>query len=177
VVSCPVFLLLTTDIPRRFVSIPPVRTDHDRLAVTTNSDNIILFMTGNCSRRKNYFSPGRLEETVRASGCFGDQSSGGNATLQNVGQAAENSSPTSPLPARTGPRNTTWHSSSCMVPLCFSITFEPLVSRDCIKINAPCALIAKVAVSSSNTLPCASFPRIRTDTCIKTRWLRRRGPA
>src|SRR5208283_6049942 len=48
-----------------------------------------------------------VEMTVRASGCFGDQSSGGKATRQKVGQGEENSNPISALPERTGPRNTT----------------------------------------------------------------------
>ena len=63
----------------------------------------ILFRLGgtNC-----YFSV-RDTEIGRASGCFDDQSSGGNATRQNVGRGSENSRPISALPARTGPRNTT----------------------------------------------------------------------
>lgn len=57
-----------------------------------------------------YFLPCVIEfvdSIVRASGCFGVQSSGGNATLQKLGRASENSSPTSAFPARTGPRNAT----------------------------------------------------------------------
>src|SRR4249920_2391215 len=104
-----------------------------------------------------------------ASGCFGDQSSGGNVTRQNVGDGAENSNPISALPDRTGPRNATWHSSSFLVALWCISTLAPLVSRVCKRISAPCALIASVAVSSSNALPCASLPRIRTATCINTR--------
>ena len=115
-------------------------------------------------------------DIVRASGCFGDQSSGGNATRQNVGQAIVNSNPTSDFPLRTGPKNTTWHSCSCSVALCLMNTRQPLVTRTCRGISAPWALMASVEVSSSNVWPCASFPRIRTATCIKTRWLRRRGP-
>src|ERR1700719_1602439 len=78
-----------------------------------------------------YFLPGVIEfvdSTVRASGCFGVQSSGGNATRQKLGRASENSSPTSAFPARTGPRNATWHSCSSLVRLCCSCTLLPLVS-------------------------------------------------
>src|SRR5260370_37478868 len=108
-----------------------------------------------------YFLPcviGVVDSMVRASGCFGDQSSGGNATRQKLGRASENSSPTSALPARTGPRNATWHSCSSLVRLCCNCTLLPLVTRACIITSAPCALIASVAVSSSNFLPWASFP-------------------
>src|SRR5208283_4662102 len=48
-----------------------------------------------------------VDITVRASGCFGLQSSGGKATRQNVGHATENSNPISAFPERTGPRKTT----------------------------------------------------------------------
>jgi hypothetical protein len=115
-------------------------------------------------------------EMVRASGCRGFQSSGGNETRQNVGHGEENSSPISPFPSRTGPRKTTWHSCSCLVSPCCICTKLPLVNRAFIPISAPCALIASVPASSSNAFPCASFPRIRTFTCIRTRWLRRREP-
>jgi len=57
-----------------------------------------------------YFFPGVIgfvESIVRASGCLGVQSSGGNATRQKLGRASENSNPTSALPERTGPRNAT----------------------------------------------------------------------
>jgi hypothetical protein len=61
--------------------------------------------------RKNfYFLPcvnEFVDSIVRASGCFDDQSSGGNATRQKLGRASENSNPTSAFPPRTGPRNTT----------------------------------------------------------------------
>ena len=43
------------------------------------------------------------------------------------------------------------------------------VSRACSSTSAPCALIASVDASSSNFLPCASVPRMRTATCINTR--------
>ena len=118
----------------------------------------------------------RFVEMVRASGCLGFQSSGGKETRQNVGQGEENSSPISAFPSRTGPRKTTWHSCSCLVSPCCICTRLPLVTRALIPINAPCALMASVPASSSNAFPCASFPRIRTLTCIRTRWLRRRGP-
>ena len=67
-------------------------------------------------------------EGERASGCLDVQSSGGNATRQNVGRGSENSKPISALPARTGPRNTTWHSCSSWVRLCCMKTLLPLVS-------------------------------------------------
>src|SRR5258707_15683157 len=101
---------------------------------------------------------GFVDSMVRASGCLGDQSSGGNATRQKLGRASENSNPTSALPERTGPRNATWHSCSSLVRLCCNCTLLPLVTRACIITSAPCALIASVAVSSSNFLPWASFP-------------------
>jgi hypothetical protein len=44
---------------------------------------------------------------LRASGCFGDQSSGGKVTRQKVGDGEENSNPISAFPDRTGPRNAT----------------------------------------------------------------------
>jgi hypothetical protein len=123
-----------------------------------------------------YFSTTRAAGDVRASGDLGDQSSGGNATRQKAGRGEENSRPTSPLPPRTGPRNATWHSCSSSVRLCFISTLQPLVTRAVSKIRAPCALMARVSVSSSNLCPCASVPRIRIVTCISTRWLRRRAP-
>src|SRR5580693_3030830 len=98
---------------------------------------------------------------LRASGCFGDQSSGGNVTRQKVGDGAENSNPISALPERTGPRNATWHSSSSLVALWCISTFDPLVSRVCKRTRAPCALIASVAVCSSHALPFATVPRTR----------------
>jgi hypothetical protein len=124
-----------------------------------------------------YLSRARVLDAVRASGCFGVQSSGGKATRQNVGCGEVNSRPISALPERTGPRNTTWHSCSSCVRLCCSMTLLPLVKRDVSNTKAPWALIASVSVSSSIDFPCASVPRIRTATCIKTRWLRRRAPA
>ena len=42
--------------------------------------------------------------------------------------------------------------------------------------RAPWAFMARVTASSSKGLPCASVPRMRTLTCINTRWLRRRAP-
>src|SRR5215472_1637879 len=119
--------------------------------------------------RDFYFFGYALGITVRASGCLGDQSSGGNVTRQNVGRASENSRPISPCPARTGPRNTTRHSCSSCVCLCCISTLLPFVSRACSSTSAPCALIASVDASSSNFLPCASVPRMRTATCINTR--------
>jgi len=110
-----------------------------------------------------------LFEAVRASGCRGVQSSGGNATRQNVGCGVVNSRPISALPERTGPRNATWHSCSSCVFLCCRRILEPLISLAANKTSAPCALIASVSVSSSILLPCVSVPRIRTATCINTR--------
>src|SRR5450432_1071355 len=116
----------------------------------------------------------RVREAVRASGCLGVQSSGGNATRQKAGRGSENSRPISALPSRTGPRNTTWHSCSSSVMLCFILRLLPLVMRFLRATRAPWALMARVSVFSSKGLPCASLPRICTPTCIKTRWLRRR---
>src|SRR5712692_1975689 len=67
--------------------------------------------------RESYLTV-RLLETLRASGLFGVQSSGGKATRQKVGRGAENSRPISALPLRTGPRNATWHSCSSSVLPC-----------------------------------------------------------
>src|SRR5277367_6035577 len=36
--------------------------------------------------------------------------------------------------------------------------------------------MARVSASSSKICPAASVPRMRTATCISTRWLRRRAP-
>src|SRR5215813_6567220 len=84
---------------------------------------------GEEQRRRFYLGVERALKTVRASGFFGDQSSGGKATRQKLGRGAANSSPTSALPLRTGPRNTTWHSCSSCVHLCCRRTVLPLVTR------------------------------------------------
>ena len=60
--------------------------------------------------------------------------------------------------------------------LCLIFTLVPLMGRFFRETSAPWAFIARVTVCSSKGLPCASVPRIRTLTCINTRWLRRRGP-
>src|SRR5690349_2049664 len=85
---------------------------------------------------------------VRASGLFDDQSSGGKATRQKFGLGAENSTPISALPLRTGPRNATWHSCSSSVLLCLMLITAPLITRALSKTRAPCALIARVSVIS-----------------------------
>src|SRR5271166_4490793 len=51
--------------------------------------------------RSNCYLVMREVDSGRASGCFDDQSSGGNATRQKVGRGSENSSPISALPPRT----------------------------------------------------------------------------
>src|SRR5271155_1622312 len=84
----------------------------------------------------SYFT-GLVAESGRASGCLEDQSSGGNAPRQNEGRASENSRPISDLPARTGPRKTTWHSCSSCVRLFCSITLLPLVTRAFVSTSAP----------------------------------------
>src|SRR5271166_6111905 len=56
---------------------------------------------GGKQRRSSCYFVVREVESGRASGCFEDQSSGGNATRQNVGRGSENSSPISALPPRT----------------------------------------------------------------------------
>src|SRR5258708_29712665 len=79
----------------------------------------------------------RLPENVRASGFFGVQSSGGNATRQNVGRGAVNSRPISALPLRTGPRNATSHSCSSSVLLCSMSTAPPPTTRTASNHTAP----------------------------------------
>src|SRR5262245_16052673 len=97
---------------------------HGRMATTTFTDGcgVLGCRDGTAAkglgnhkkeqRGRHYFlgsveNFSRCRETVRASGCFGVQSSGGKATRQNVGCGEENSRPISALPERTGPRKTT----------------------------------------------------------------------
>ena len=60
--------------------------------------------------------------------------------------------------------------------LCLIFTLLPAMRRFFSEIRAPWAFMARVTASSSKGLPCASLPRMRTLTCINTRWLRRRAP-
>src|ERR1700686_4832210 len=59
--------------------------------------------------------------------------------------------------------------------LCRICTLLPLVRRCFREIRAPWALMARVAACSSKGLFCGSVPRMRTPTCMSTRWLRRRA--
>ena len=101
---------------------------------------------------------------------------GGNATRQNVGCGVVNSRPISALPERTGPRNATWHSCSSCVFLCCRRTLRTADQPRGQQHQRPVRIDRQCFRLFFDLVPCASVPRIRTATCINTRWLRRRAP-
>src|SRR5215472_7392855 len=110
----------TTAIPRRFASTLVGSTFHQVYVAATASKTQVTTtrMKKSVAGLPDYFFGMAVEITLRASGCLGLQSSGGKVTRQKLGRGMENSKPTSALPERTGPRNTTEHSCSSSVPLC-----------------------------------------------------------
>ena len=111
------------------------------------------------------------------SGCWGDQSDGGNLTLQNVGFGEANCTPTSRPSACRSPLWTTLHSTNAFVCLFNRTSRCPIFTGDEIRINAPKGLILIVYVFSLKDDPSSSYPDTLTAVRINIRWLLRRFDA
>jgi hypothetical protein len=111
------------------------------------------------------------------SGCWGDQSDGGNLTLQNVGLGVANWTPISRPSAWRSPLWTTVHSTKVFVCLFNKTSRCPIFTGDETKINAPEGLILIVYVFSLKDDPSSSYPETFTPVRINIRWLLRRFDA
>jgi len=111
------------------------------------------------------------------SGCWGDQSDGGNLTLQNVGLGEANWTPTSRPSPCCSPLWTTVHSTNAFVCLFNRTSLCPIFTDDEIRINAPKGLILIVNVFSLKDAPSSSYPDTLTGVRINIRWLLRRFDA
>jgi hypothetical protein len=107
------------------------------------------------------------------SGCWGDQSDGGNLTLQNVGLGEENCTPTSRPSLWRSPLCTTVHSTKAFVCLFNNTSRCPIFTAEETKISAPSGLMLIVCVFSLKDDPCSSYPDTLTPVRINIRWLLR----
>jgi hypothetical protein len=108
----------------------------------------------------------------RASWLFGVQSAGGKETRQKCGQRAENSTPTSGIPAFPGFTSATEQPISSPVTMFFIRRVWPIRTRSRSCSSAPCAFTISVEVRSENALLFACTPEITTETVSSMRWLR-----